>query len=474
MDILDLTSADVVQFRGSRNISRRALAEATGITEGKIWRIENKGTMSSEERAALFEVITGERVDLPVTATPRAPRRESPVMSVVGQAGPPSPTAAPPRGPAVLKRRSELVPGSSVVPVGSIDWRELRERARMAEEGDPQPIPVGPVRQEGVRFFSNSEVGTFKECRRKWWLAWYRGLTLKKESPLGALAIGNRIHRALAEWYVPDITEAVDPREALERLIVEDWNAVTANFGEQSYELAQLRQKFDAEADLERAMIEGYVEWLATTGADEDMDIIASETYLESQLHVNGWGDVDVRIIGKLDTRYRNRTTGRVGFIDHKSVANITQPRIMLPMNEQMLHYLLLEFLVSEEGDPLCDAALYNMLRKVKRTGNAKPPFYDRVEVNHSRVELESYRNRLVGTISDILEVERALTQGVPHQSVAYPRPSNDCTWKCPFVAVCPMFDDGSRVEDMLKGYYRQRDPLEYYGYDAAREEGTI
>ena len=72
-----------------------------------------------------------------------------------------------------------------------------------------------------------------------------------------------------------------DPREALELLITQDWTVVTQRYTHEGLEVPlELRKKFAAEADLERAMIEGYVQWLADSGEDSELEVIAPETYL--------------------------------------------------------------------------------------------------------------------------------------------------------------------------------------------------
>jgi hypothetical protein len=62
------------------------------------------------------------------------------------------------------------------------------------------------------------------------------------------------------------------------------------------------------------------------------------------------------------------------------------------------------------------------------------------------------------------MKVKTSLDEGTAHQAVAYPRPSADCTWKCPFFSVCPMFDDGSAVEQAIDELYEVSDPYAYYG----------
>jgi len=264
---------------------------------------------------------------------------------------------------------------------------------------------------------------------------------------------------------VPTGLPRVDPRTALERLIVEDWTKVARALADEPDRLLTLQRQFNDEATLERAMIEGYVQWVAETGVDSELEIIASEMYLEADVTqlVPFEHDMKLKLIGKLDVRARRKSDGVRLFIDHKTLGEFNALRQTVPMDEQMLHYHLLEWLTTGDGEDRCDGALYNMLRKVKRTASAKPPFYDRVEVHHNKHELESFQRRVFGTVNDIIEVETQLNLGQDHLDVAYPRPTRDCRWKCDFFAVCPMFDDGSRAEAMLTRYYVKSDPLEYY-----------
>jgi hypothetical protein len=223
-------------------------------------------------------------------------------------------------------------------------------------------------------------------------------------------------------------------------------------------------KKLQSDFQLEQIMLDGYFEWLAETGADSNLEIVSSETYLEASFPVTlAEGTPPVKIIGKIDTRVTDRRTGRRAFLDHKSVTVFENPQL-LKINEQTLHYLLLEWLTTEEGEARCDAAYYNMARRVKRSSRAVPPFYQRIVIERNQHELESYIRRLTGVIGDIQQVEKTL-DARPEMAayVAYPTPSRDCTWKCPFFTQCPMFDDGSRVEAALEANFVQHNPLEYY-----------
>lgn len=274
---------------------------------------------------------------------------------------------------------------------------------------------------------------------------------------MGVKQIGNRGHRALATHYVPDgPPSGAHLLEELERLIVLDRaEAIAAGFSE------EVMKQFEKDADLERIMLEGYLQWLADTGADADLKVVAPEAYVEAEL--GEFGSDKVAIIGKLDVRVRRLSDNTILFLDHKFLAEFTKTTRLLPIMEQMIHYQLLETMNAPEGDHVA-GALYNMLRRVKRTDKANPPFYQRVEVRHNRHTLANYRTRIVGEISTMLQVEDQLNRrGASHQEVAYPTPTRDCFWDCMFLDVCSMMDDGSRSEDMLRDLFVTGDPLNYY-----------
>lgn len=331
---------------------------------------------------------------------------------------------------------------------------------------DAQPTP-------DVHAFSNSELQTWKKCRRKWWLAWYRRLQLNVQSFSDVRATGTRIHRALEAWYVPDGQPRVDPRTALERIVVEDWTAITELAAKRNVDdehLSALAVEFTSATNLERAMIEGYVQWLAETGADADLRITGSEmpviVDMEVDVDLGGRHGVTTRsiqAIGLLDTRVTRITDGVRLFIDNKTVGDLNGPVATLAQNEQMMHYHLIEWLSSENAEDRCDGALYNMIRRVKRSQRAKPPFFARVEVRHNQYELDAYKRRMLAAASDILVATERLDRGESHLDVAYPSPNGDCTWSCDFFAVCNMFDDGSRAEDMLTGLYVEGNPRARY-----------
>lgn len=433
----DVTDAEWArQSRTATGLSRREVSRRTGFTYGRITAIESgEGrAISDSERQVLIDLYSRIRYTIP---------RQTPIKIDWS---------------ALQKRATE-----TTVPPDTLTMTAVQPRGETDQPTRPDP-------NAGYRLYSNSEFKTYQQCQRKWWLAWIRGLQPNNRSPLGALAVGDRVHRALQRMYVPHGTEPIDPRVALEQVITEDWTRLAEHLGEGSTELSALAPIIYKETDLERAMISGYVEWLEETGADSDIEVISSEQYLEAEFQLPD-GYLPSKIIGKLDARVRRISDKVVAFIDHKTVQNLTQPIRTLTINTQMLHYMLLERLNGCES--VCTTGIYNMLRKVKRTKTASPPFYGRFEVRHNKQALSSYERHIRRLAMDMQDTE-GLLGTTEHHDVVPPNPGEDCSWKCPFAHVCSMFDDGSRIEDMLAEDFHVGPPLGYYMRAEQRNESSI
>jgi RecB family exonuclease len=316
---------------------------------------------------------------------------------------------------------------------------------------------------------SNSEFQTWTRCRRKWYLSFYRELGPKKteETITGALAFGSRIHLCLERMY----TTGEDPLEVYEELhgkAVYDLLSREMTFG---FVDDDLRKKLQGERELAHAMLEGYVAWVQETGLDEGIRFAGAEVVVEVASGIEG-----VRLRGKLDQRIYREIDGARLFRDFKTAAGLTDGPRMLPIDEQMKFYMMLERLDAMSkigGEPTepTVGGLYTMLKKVKRTARAQPPFYAQVEVHHNRLELESMWLRTHRRIQEILEARRELDAGGDQRYWVYPRPSRDCSWDCPFLTVCPMMDDSKPDvwEAMLNDLYEPRDPYERYQEDETK-----
>lgn len=454
----ELTGAQVRQFRLAHKLSVTALYARCGFTgksTARLMNIETKDSWKPGDRERVASVLNDitRGVSMPVTISRPAPVSPAPTT-------PATPTPATPTG---------------VIDVSPIDDDDVDDDCVQLAFVEPRQSRIDlPL----LSVMTNGQLQTFKRCRRKWWLAWYRKLTPLNESLTGARAIGTRVHRALQAWYVPHGHPRVDPRDALERVITQDRTTLVASAqrrGHDEFVVANLTAEFGKVTDLERAMVEGYVQWLAETGADADLEVVAPETVISVGVDVPRLRGTVTPVIlkGLLDVRVVRTTDDARLFIDHKTVGDLTSPVRTLHQSEQMLHYHLIEWLALSGTDERCDGALYNMLRKVKRTARATPPFYQRVEVRHNDYELESYRTHTLATIDQVLTATEYLDAepGADPNFIAYPTRTSNCAFDCDFFAVCSMFDDGSRAEDALASLFEVCDPMDRYEPQLTNEE---
>jgi CRISPR/Cas system-associated exonuclease Cas4 (RecB family) len=300
---------------------------------------------------------------------------------------------------------------------------------------------------------SNSEIQTFKDCRRKWWLSYYRSLKPRYKDRTGALALGSRIHAALEHHY----ENGVPLLEAHEKLVKAEKEELLAEFQDVS--------ALEKEAELGHIMLEGYLEWVEENGIDSDLEIVSNEEIITMPLF-NG----EVELTGKLDMRVRRKADGVRMFRDFKTVGgSLSDFANLAPMNEQILTYMLLEQSKPDE-EHRSEGGIFTMLKKVKRSARAAPPFYDQIEVRHNVFTLRSFWDRIHGTITDMMRVRKALDEGESPSFHAYPRPSRDCKWKCQFFTVCSMMDDGSAAEQAISEMFVEGDPYDYYDTDKKGE----
>jgi PD-(D/E)XK nuclease superfamily len=295
---------------------------------------------------------------------------------------------------------------------------------------------------------SNSEIQTFKDCRRRWWLTYYRGLQPKVQEFTGALAFGSRIHAALDTHY----SQNVPLLQAHAELVDADKKILLDNFEDTS--------NLETEAEMGRIMLEGYEQWVAEEGLDAELEMVSTEEKIVVPMF-NG----EVELQGKIDMRVRRKADGVKLFRDFKTVGgSLDEFAGTANMNEQILTYMVLEKLKHGEEEQRTEGGIFTMLKKVKRTAASKPPYYKQIEVRHNIFALRNFWLRIHGVLSDMMNVRKALDAGEPHHFVAYPRPTTrDCKWKCQFFAICPMFDNGEAVEEVISDLYKEADPYAYY-----------
>jgi hypothetical protein len=469
-----ITGADVLAKRKEMKLSRADFGQLCGLTASKIWRIETKDEFKPGEIATLndafkfiIKIEPGKLSPLPdffsddLTFNITPDTTDFPAMTVKkGGLKWPVPASDAWAAP------TDIVGQKMTFEFTDVDLKTAE--ILLGETIDVGPVTVAPTFDyDTTRYISHSEIVTFQDCKRKWWLSWHRGLRPATESPVGALAMGTRVHKALEFHYPVNPAFAVDPRDMIENLIVKDWTVLSDHYTAQGEVIPpEVKKKFETEAKMQRVMIEGYLAWAEEEGTDALYETIQPEKFVESTNHSSWFDGRELHLVGRIDRLVKRLSDGAILFEDFKTAASIPALVKMLPINTQMKHYLMLLNNTTDwkEFGGHIAGALYTILRKSMQTVTATPPFYARVEVHHNIIEQANYSTVVKGIIDEIEQVEKLLDVSIgTHQEIVPPRPSNDCSWKCPFFQACPMFDDGSAVESMLENHFVSGKALDYY-----------
>ena len=303
-------------------------------------------------------------------------------------------------------------------------------------------MAIGPL--------TNSEMATFMNCRRGWWLSYYRRLRRKHDMP-SLPNIGNMYHAGLEGYY----NETLDDPA----LYVHD---LAVQLTEEHPEFADQIMK---DAEYAEIMLSGYLEWVEEEGADVGLRVIGAEQSVEISLDGTPY-----RLRGKIDTRMEREADGALLQLEHKTVGNLSDIPKYAQSAPQFLTYDLLAFLLAkEEGGRATDGVILNMARRVKRTRAAKPPFYGRHEVRHNVDELRNHWKHVVGIGKEIQRVTDLLDAGISHHEACPPRVDRSHLWSCSCAPITAMIDDGSDFEGFLTDLYEDYNP--WARYDDPEEE---
>jgi hypothetical protein len=291
---------------------------------------------------------------------------------------------------------------------------------------------------------THSEMTRWQACTRGWWLTYYRQLRRRHELP-SLPNIGNLVHDGLEAYYRGELERPAD----LVRARADKTIAEHPDFAEQ----------IEKDAEMATIMLDGYIEEVIVTGMDAGFEIVGVEQAVEMPV-----GPFKLR--GKIDARLRRLIDGALLQLEHKTVANLTDiPKYAQSAPQFLTYDLLAMMLALETGDENIhtDGVLLNMLRRVKRTARAKPPFYGRHEVRHNLDELRSHYRHVVALGKEMQTARDKLSSGMSHHDVCPPNVNRDHSWQCPCREITAMFDDGSDVEAFIGDFFEPHDPWARY-----------
>lgn len=293
---------------------------------------------------------------------------------------------------------------------------------------------------------SHTEMATYKECKRKWMLQYYLKLRRRREPKAVARDTGTLVHAALHTFY---LAGGLGGGEAAEKLMLTHLStARDADMLKENDE--EERAKVVETHDVSKIVCKGYLEWLHETGADIGYKFDKMETELRAPGPIEG-----TEIMGIIDLGGTHEQSGDLFVMDTKVIASIDDTLKTLHIMEQAPMYAVL----AKINDPDTSRGfrvVWNMLKRNKHTKAAKPPFYQRYELAINSDQLRQFYMQLQGQIAEILRTEERLNNGVSHVEAAYPTPTTDCAWKCPYFQICGVMNDLVRndADYLINAYY--------------------
>jgi hypothetical protein len=296
---------------------------------------------------------------------------------------------------------------------------------------------------------TSSEMAAWRNCQRGWWLTHYRRLSRRNEYS-SLPSVGNHVHAGLEAWYKGEIDKPSS-------LVADRAARALAEHPEAAEQISK-------DAELSTIMLDGYIEWVEEESVDAPYEFVAAEETVVAEV-----GPYLLR--GKIDARFRRKYDGALVQLENKTVGNLADHPLWAQQNPQFLSYSLLA-LLTKQPDERSEGVVVNMLRRVKRSARAKPPFYGRHWVPHTQEELRSHYKHVVAVGRQIEHARRLLDEGVSHHYVCPPNFSRNHTWSCSCTALDTMPDDGADLEAYLEDFYEPFDPNARYseGYDDATE----
>jgi hypothetical protein len=201
-------------------------------------------------------------------------------------------------------------------------------------------------------------------------------------------------------------------------------------------------------------MMEGYFQTVEEEGWDVGLEFVGAEQAVQAEV-----GPFVLQ--GKIDARFRRESDGALLQMEHKTVGDFRRTEYA-QQDPQFLTYDLLSLLTKPDGVPT-DGIILNMLRRVKRTARAKPPFYARHEVRHNLEELRSHYQHVEAIGMQIHAARLRLDAGEPHHLVCPPSISSSHQWSCDCSKLGALPDDGSDLEYVLEDAFVKHDPYARY-----------
>lgn len=318
-----------------------------------------------------------------------------------------------------------------------------------------------------LRLIRNSELSVFRDCRQRWY--WEFVLGLKPKNTANALRFGELIHLALERYYIPGTKRGPHPASTFSALYAEQLETST-KFGMRGVSGDVEDESAWTEAgDLGVAMMNNYIE---TYGSDDSIEILAPELPFQVLVRHPKTKKPMFYAVGKLDAVYRNRSTLRIGLMDHKTARTISTDHLALDDQAGMYWTFAPTYLRKHgylKSDQKIDHILYNFLRKavpdtrpqnedgqyLNQDGSVSkrqpPPYFLRYPVWRDPADRKELRRRVILQAWEMEQVEKG-------KLPIYKNVTRNCAL-CPFYDPCELHETGNNENEMLDLAYQPWEP---------------
>lgn len=281
-------------------------------------------------------------------------------------------------------------------------------------------------------FIRNSELGQFMECRRKWLLSYVRRLELARgpNDPTANLSMGTILHKAHELFW----TEGVDMVKTVTDIEQEVHGRLEAG--------VPMSEQWIKIFKYLRPMAQGYQEWVET-------GVFMGETVVAVEMQMSVEWYPGVFITGKIDRLVQDNFTRELRLKDLKTVQSFNAT---LAHSRALLTYGVL---LRKYGFEI-QSATTEQVKKVLRTGAAKPPFFQEAPPMSITPEmLDIHEAYMTVVIDEMLDLRAQYDVG--DTSRFYPNPVDDCSWKCDFLPICTLMTNNEHYEHVVELAYRPR-----------------
>lgn len=282
-----------------------------------------------------------------------------------------------------------------------------------------------PVSEPAEPFIvTHSDLSAFLRCRRSF--AWSYVHDVKRpERPVGAAALGTRVHYGLEVFY----TTGTDPVAAHDARAREDI-AWLETHDAQTWEIDQLY----TEMIIGRNCIISHQDWLAETGADAEFEVLDVEQKLEAPIL---GGRAILR--GKVDLRFRSLNDGMIYTNDWKTSSAQGSVREGFERSYQSPIYVALTALQPGTETWEIGGSYYTVMRKTKNLARVTRPMVERFRVPATRRTAEAKLKQIEAIALEMMQLTAEVAAG--DDSRAYPSPMDSCRW-CSYKQPCELMDE--------------------------------